>query len=278
MPKVIFDTSGINALEKTGLSGSDPVMTRLNRDFEVILTSMNEGELIATHDPAVRGPLLAVFIRLLQSAPCLCPHFEIVRLLVSAHAGSGSPFSWTNVDVTAGEYRDAIISRDFDEDELSAAQRAQQRATKRLFKESSRSVRKALLIDESKRPSTYANAAALEDGAVLRVFARALYHDCSGRELTAAEIQSFMDACPPFRAASHGRFMDFYNEALRPLDGSTGRAAGINDLMAAAYLPYCNWFVTADEPQERSLLEVASEAKLECEILSFNEFDRRLRS
>jgi hypothetical protein len=47
---------------------------------------------------------------------------------------------------------------------------------------------------------------------------------------------------------------------------------GRNDLMAAAYLPYCERFISSDWAQRKDLSEIATEAKLDCTILSFDEF------
>jgi hypothetical protein len=46
--------------------------------------------------------------------------------------------------------------------------------------------------------------------------------------------------------------------------------------MTAAYLPYCGRFISDDWAQRKDLREIAAEAVLDCEILTFNEFDRSL--
>jgi hypothetical protein len=45
-------------------------------------------------------------------------------------------------------------------------------------------------------------------------------------------------------------------------------------LSMAAYLPYCEKFITADWAQRKELTEIAAEAEIDCEVLSFGEFDR----
>ena len=81
-----------------------------------------------------------------------------------------------------------------------------------------------------------------------------------------------MDVCPPFRATCYGLVMAWYNGSLRALDRTP--TAKRNDLMMAAYLPYCDRFVTADWAQRKELTEIAIEAKIDCEILSFEQFDQ----
>jgi hypothetical protein len=66
--------------------------------------------------------------------------------------------------------------------------------------------------------------------------------------------------------------MVWYNGSLREHDGTP--TAGRNDLMMATYLPYCSRFVTADWAQRKELCEIAAEAKIDCAVLSFEEFSR----
>jgi len=65
--------------------------------------------------------------------------------------------------------------------------------------------------------------------------------------------------------------MAWYNGSLRVQDGAP--AAGRNDLMMAAYLPYCGRFVTADWAQKNELRDIAREATVDCDILSYKDFE-----
>jgi hypothetical protein len=42
--------------------------------------------------------------------------------------------------------------------------------------------------------------------------------------------------------------------------------------MMATFLPYCTKFVTDDYPQEICLREIAGEASIDCDVLSFEKF------
>ena len=53
LTKIIFDTSGINALEDGGAESS-PLMRKLAWDYDVILTFTNAEELISTPSPERR--------------------------------------------------------------------------------------------------------------------------------------------------------------------------------------------------------------------------------
>jgi hypothetical protein len=47
---------------------------------------------------------------------------------------------------------------------------------------------------------------------------------------------------------------------------------GRNDQMMAVYLPYCDRFVTRDKKQLERLRDVSAEAKLNCEVSSYDAF------
>lgn len=54
----------------------------------------------------------------------------------------------------------------------------------------------------------------------------------------------------------------------------TRSTANRNDLMMAAYLPYCDKFVTADWAQRKELTEIAIEAKVGCENPLIEQFEQ----
>src|SRR5580704_16120088 len=124
LPKVIFDTTGINALENGGLA-SERLMKGLECGFDVVVTAMSADEIISTKIPERRELLISRLGRLLYSAWCIWPPHEVLRLLVSAHADNSAAFDWTNVGVRARAYEVAIPLRDFD-DELCVRQRREQ--------------------------------------------------------------------------------------------------------------------------------------------------------
>ena len=275
IPTIIFDTSGINALEKCG-AASEPLMRRLQCAFKVILTFTSAEELIATPELKKREALLARFERLWRlGAECICPPHEIMRLLISTHSSDPSKFDWTKVGVRTPECRDleyAIARRDLD-NELCVQQKAENREYEKDFEGTWKSLRPRLdpilMEDPSERPKNYGDAVAM--GA--EYWAQKVYKWFSGKELAGAEAKSFMEICPPFRAYCYGMVMAEYNWALRAHDGNKRPTAGRNDLYAAVHLPYCDQFITQDRPQKENLREVASEAKIPCEILCLNELE-----
>jgi hypothetical protein len=69
--------------------------------------------------------------------------------------------------------------------------------------------------------------------------------------------------------------MAWYNWSLRPLI-NTSATAGRNDLMSAAYFPYCDQFISDDWGLEKDLGEVVVEAGLERKILAFADFENSM--
>ena len=277
VPRIIFDTSGLNCLEDSGVA-SESIMRGLQCGFNVVLTGMSVEEIIATRTEERREALLRRCDRLLQSAQCLWPPQEIVRLLISAHFANPSTFDWTKVDVRARAYEAAIPRRDFT-DAVCVEQGRQHFQLEKNFRKYWTRLRPKLdailAQDPSKRPNTYHDAVtiALRDAGVLWGLGQRLYKYVPKREPSEAEIKSFMDVCPPFRAACYGLVMAWYNWSLRPQDDQTA-TAGRNDLMTATYLPYCERFISDDWAHRKDLREVATEAKVACEILSFKEFEQ----
>jgi hypothetical protein len=66
--------------------------------------------------------------------------------------------------------------------------------------------------------------------------------------------------------------MAWFNWSLRDLSDRSA-IAGRNDLMAAAYLPYCGRFISDDWAHRKDLRDISAEARLTCEILSSAEFE-----
>ncbi|HUA14791.1 MAG TPA: hypothetical protein VMG31_05800 [Verrucomicrobiae bacterium] len=177
----------------------------------------------------------------------------------------------------ARAYEDAIPRRDFD-DPLCVQQRKEQFRVQEQFEKMWKELRpkldEILKKDPVKRPTTYRQAVeiATVHGRLLWHFGAGLYERVAGKEPTDAGVEAFMDVCPPFRATCYGLVMAWYNGSLRVLDGTP--KANRNDLMMAAYLPYCDKFVTADWAQRKELTEIAVESKIGCEILSFEQFEQ----
>ena len=278
LPVVIFDTSALNFLIKAG-ARSEPHFAALKSGFNVCLTAMSIDELIATTDEGKREMLIAGCQRLLGSGCCVWPPHEIVTILASAHATDPARFNWRGVNIRAQVYERAIIDRDYT-NELCATQLREQRRLEENFMEFWQGLRVKLdpLWDKDpkrKRPTNYSRAAEIArsgNPSVLLGVGAELYERGAKVERTPtyAEIEAFMKVCPPFRSICYGIVGTWFDVSLAPQVFKN--LAGRNDQMMAVYLPYCSRFVTADWRQEKRLREIAVEAKLDCEVLSYAGF------
>jgi len=271
-----FDTRGINELEDRSPQ-SEPLMIALRLGFHVRLPAMSADEVLASPDPSRREALLARCQRLLASGECICPPHEILRLLISEHFRNHSKFNWTQVNVRARIYERAIIERDFTH-ELCVEQRAEQfrleKGFKKMWSELRPKLDEILANEPSKRPTSYREAVAIAtiEGGVLWGFGQELYKHVTRAALSETEIRAFMNVCPPFRAACYGLVLAWFNGALKLRQPDEPEPPGRDDLLMAAYLPYCGRFVADDASQDKSLREVAAEARIDCGVVCYEEF------
>ena len=278
-PKIIFDTSAINCLENSG-TDSEPLMRGLESGYQICLTAMSADEIISiTKNSQRREALLNRFGWLLSNARCIWPPNEVARLHIIAYQNDPVRYDWRRVDVRARAYEDAIPRRTYLND-VSSAQRKVQFELEGQWTKSWNSLRPKLAEiitrDPSQRLSNFGEAAeaSTKPGGVLWGFGIGLYkHALEGRapELSDAEIKAFIDVCPPFRAACFALVKAWFNHSLCPTHDGTPKA-GRNDLMMAAYLPYCDKFLTQDYAQRRDLSDICSVADIPSEVIFFQEF------
>ena len=203
------------------------------------------------------------------------PPHEIVRLLVLAHHKDPTRFNWEQVDVRARVYERAIIDRDFD-DELCAQELTEQLEAEEQYLGFWRALGLKLepmvSADPKKRPKSYAQAVAIAKLApnILCGIGQELYAKVATTTPTEADIMTFMDVCPPFRAACYSILGSWYDCSLK--HPPPKKPPGRNDHMMAVYLPYCGRFVTRDKQQGQRLQEVAVEAQVSCDVLYYDDF------
>jgi len=276
-PVVIFDTSALNKLIKGG-SSSDPHLAALKCGFDVWLTAMSVDEIIATPVPETREKLIAGLQGLLTSGRCVWPPHWILTLLCSAHSQNPSGFDWRRISIEAREYEQAIINGDFDE-ELCQRQLTEQRALEDEFMKFWKKLRTKLdplweKDPKRKRPTKYSQAAKIARTAnpnLLIGIGVGLYkRGAKTATVLSDDIQAFMKVCPPFEAICYGMLGSWFDVSLAPQVFK--KLPGRDDQMMTVYLPYCGRFVTDDSRQEKRLREIAVEAKLTCEVMSYEGF------
>jgi hypothetical protein len=244
-PTIAFDTSAINWMAKNGLC-SESFIAALRSGFSVQLTGM------------VIGP----------------PH-EIIRLLILAHHSNPSRFDWQRVDIAAPEYARAIVERDFDDTLCLEEWKMQQHLEDELlnhWRQLGSKLEPLFVEKPSLRPKTFAKAVAIArmEPSILLAIGQGLYAKVTTVKLSDADIRMFMHICPPFRASCYAVLGSWYDCALK--HPPPKKPAGRNDHMMAAYLPYCERFVTRDKKQTTRLNEIAVEAQISCDVRYYDEF------
>jgi len=284
-----FDTSVHNRLVNIGAS-ANPIYAAIKSRYFFRLAGLSFEEMMSTPQAADRHALLDG-CRLLtagRSWDCLNPPYEVLRILIAAHAKAPANFRWLAVDVRSGglahEIRTGELTAD---DALASLQRTQQNAAIKGHKAEWVKLRNKLdpifAARGIARPKTFEEAfkngsPELFPGIGKGLYDAGLRFDAKLRgekvepDTNMETVQHFIDNCPPFRALLCSVLMSWYNTSLR--DGNTSEkfAAGRNDLYMATYLPFCDVFVTRDAEQESCLRELTKYIGVDTEVLGFDAF------
>jgi hypothetical protein len=288
-----FDTSVHNRLVKIGAS-SNPIYAAVKSQYFFRLAGLSFEEMMSTPQAADRLALLDGCRQLTagRAWDCLNPPYEVLRILVAAHAKDPANFQWLPVDVRSGglahEIRTGELTAD---DALANLQRTEQNASIKGYKAMWVNLRDKLdpifVAQNIPRPKTFEEAfengsSKLFPGIGKDFYDAGLRFDAGLRgekikpDTDTATVQHFIDSCPPFRALLCACLMSWYNTSLRDYNKSDKFAAGRNDLFMAVYLPYCHVFVTRDAGQESCLRELTRHIGIDTEVLAFNAFKDQL--
>jgi len=293
---ITFDTSVHNRLIKIDAS-ANPIYSAVKSRYFFRLAGLSFEEMISTPQAADRLALLAG-CRQLTAGPagrawdCLNPPYEVLRILIAAHARYPADFQWLAVDVRSGGLAHEIRTGEFTADDaLANLQRTEQNASIKQYKTMWVNLREKLdPIFEGQgipRPKTFEGAFKNGSSALFPGMGKALYDaglrfDAGLRgekiepDSDITTVQHFIDNCPPFRGLLCSLLMSWYNTSLRDGNLSEKFAAGRNDLFMAVYLPYCDVFVTRDAEQESCLRELTAYIGVNTEVLSFDMFKDEL--
>jgi hypothetical protein len=290
-----FDTSVHNQLVKIGAS-ANPIYTAVKSQYFFRLAGLSFEEMISTPQAADRLALLHGCRQLTagRSWDCLNPPYEVLRILIAAHAKAPANFQWLAVDVRSGGLRHELRTGEFTADDaLANLQRTEQNASIKAYKAQWVKLRDKLdpifAAQGIPRPKTFEEAFKNGSPGLLPGMAKGLY-DAGLRfdaELRGAKVEPdtddatvrhFIDNCPPFNALLCSLLMSWYNTSLRDGNSSEKFAAGRNDLFMAVYLPYCDVFVTRDAEQESCLRELTKYIGVDTEVLPFDAFNGELQA
>lgn len=170
------------------------------------------------------------------------------------------------------------------DDELSAEQRQRQSELQKEYRKAFTQQRPrydaAYAPTNEPRPTRFDEALKLADvGNKKRTISlgKGLYQRVTGTSISREAVSAFIASCPPFRAFIYATMSDF-DLALRDKHRGEGFEAGRNDMYMAVYPPYCDEFVTDEKhgEQEKCLRKIAAAAGLHTDVLSYDDFRKRL--
>jgi len=277
--RIVLDTTVINHLENEG-QASEPLMRGLELGYDVRLPAMVVDEILATKTAERRDALLCRFARILVNGKCVWPPNEVIRLHIRAYHENQRGYDWNRVYVRAREYEQAVSSRNLPDDLFDEQRRAQfhlQNEFEQVWTSLRSKLDEIIERDPTQRLNSFEEAveASTKPGGVLWGFGIGLFNKAlEGQvvpDMTDEQIQSFIDACPPFRAVCYSFVKAWFNFSLSPAH-DTSPKAGRNDLMMSAYLPYCDKFLTGDYAQCKDLQDIAHAAGLQCSVISLQQF------
>jgi len=275
---VIFDACGLNRLA----DGPEWKLIReaLGSGVRVRLTETSICELAATGDEVRRCELLQLCRHLICTGDVLVPYHEILQRHCQTHAADHHIFDWRTVDVRCPELEEEIARPTFlGAQEFADEVRADNRLSNKDFQEMWRDARVEFgseLRELGPVPVEDLFKALDDTNDPLWRLAANIYQRTTGIETRGADAQKFVEACPPVKAMLFANCVGQYELGLDPINRMERYKAGRLDLFSAAYLPYCDRFVTDDAGQYKALRLVADEARLPTDVCTYTDFRRGL--
>lgn len=270
-PRIIFDTSGLNALAADKDSAS--LIPSLSVGFKPRITETCANEITAAPERETRIRLLNVCRDLACVGDCVVPYNEILRRMARAHAEQPWTFNWRNVDVLWPRLSEELLRREFIEDnDLSAKAREDNASLNDSYVNMWREVRP--LARDAKSPISLDdvfNEPDREESPHWQLVAD-LYKLSTGIDLNKASAKAFSDACPPVMAIIYAQCAGQYHWAAKPENAAATYKAGALDLFSGAYLPFCERFITNDKGQYHALRLVAEKAGLATQVSLYSDF------
>ena len=277
IPKLIFDTSAINALANDG--DVRAISEAICIAYEFVITETVLSEIVADPDEARRNHRLDVMKRLLMCGKCAMPFHWIIEEHAKAYQQNPKDYDWEKLNVRFLEAEHEIARQNFLHS-LSAETLTHNRNAEDQFIALFATARphfQKLFVDGKERPSLeeVANILVRKGGAHFEI-AMDLYERAAGRRPSDGEIKDFVERCPPFKALIMALCFSQYDICIRRDNAPRLGKAGRQDMFSAVFLPYCKLFVTNDEGQYKALKMVADLSGLETTILMSEDFKRSL--
>lgn len=285
IPIVSFDTSAHNELPKDRAL-SEAILAAIRSGYFFRFAGLSLDEIMACPDTEKRTRLWNYCGRIRNGrSDSIYPHQELVKRLILAHAESPTSFDWRTVNVRAWEYEREMGLREFvGNEQLAAEQRARQiqdqKEYRQMFSRMQLELAEVFERYGEPLPLTLDEVTARlreSNSNLMWNMGKLLYDRAAGTDVSDSTITEFIGACPPFRALLYGMILSWYDLGIRNRHMGEKFQAGRNDMFMSVYLPYCDYFVTAEEKgeQEKCLRKIVELAGLETEVLSYDAFCNR---
>lgn len=273
-PIALFDCSGINALFDH--AASDAIVTGMLLVWEIRLTDTCMGEVSATPCAARRTQLMQLCRRLVSSGEGVQEYGWIVREQARLHAASPESFDWMRLDVRDRRLEEEIARSEFCLTEAFSRSVRLRNAEDnkyflRVWKEAREQFKSQFLAAEPVSIETIIGTFNQDDSPFMK-YAADVYERVTGVKLSLIDMRAFVDKCPPLKAVLYSMCVAQYQWGVRVRKEPSPYKAGRLDLFSAAYLPYCDVFITRDGPQREALNVVAERAKLKTSVLAATGF------
>jgi hypothetical protein len=275
-PILSFDNSAFDQIVRD--SSPESILSAITAGYHSNIPTMAFEESIATRNEERRSQLISVCRRLLKSGACLMPPHWIVDFHVKAFHKDRKNYDWRKVNVRAAFVEDEILQGTLENDEKLVAEQAVelrklQDEFELFFVPSERRFDSfSEWLEESRKPggSFWNTARLLYEGAFGSTDSVATSEPLTEPPSEEA-LREFLEACPPVRAFVYAFELTLYDRSLRA-DKRQSYKAGRNDQMMAAYLPYCDRFITNDLHQYRGFIEIAKAANIPVQVQLFSDF------
>jgi hypothetical protein len=277
IPKLIVDTSAVNALEKD--PEKNTIIEGLRLAYHVGITETVLSEIAADPDEPRRKAHLDLLKRFLGFGKCVMPFHWIIEAHAKAYLANPNAYEWQKLDVRFREGEEEIARQKFihtvSEETLAHNRKAEQEY-RGLFTRA-RTHFDEIFASGKERPALeeVANVLVAPGGAHFEIAAD-LFERATGKRPSNDEIKDFVERCPPFKALIMALCFSQYDLCIRGDNVQSLGKAGRQDMFSAVFLPYCKIFVTRDEGQHKALSEVAKMTGLETTILMYDDFKNRL--
>ena len=244
-----FDTSAINRLCDD--VERQAIVRGVLAAHSVYITAVNCVEVLATPDPARRGQLQELLRELARGQLPLALPLDLLKVLTFAYAKGGRPGT---KDLAYELSVDDYFSLDGKTTEDALQHRTNWERSFDVFAAVRPSFERVFASGASERPASFADL--IRDHYRDEDFLGSLIQDLyrvTGQELPPGEVSRFLERVPEWVAVLLSLAYATYARSIQSKGFGRKRKAGAVDLWSSAYLPHCDYFVTHDFDQFKSL-------------------------